>query len=86
MDEWLGAGAARVILPITDSYVLHHGSLGSCAMVYLSSPTDADAVARRIAGSAERRSRRAARSGMPRISSYPRIASATSSCFATARR
>jgi phosphonoacetate hydrolase len=49
VDEWLGAGAARVILPITDPYVLHHGSLGSCAMVYLSSPTDADAVARRIA-------------------------------------
>ena len=24
MDEWLGAGAARVILPITDPYVRHH--------------------------------------------------------------
>ncbi|HEV8348029.1 MAG TPA: phosphonoacetate hydrolase [Vicinamibacterales bacterium] len=53
LDEWLGAGAARVILPITDPYVLHHGSLGSCAMVYLTSaPDKVDAVdiARRIAG------------------------------------
>ena len=25
LDEWLGAGAARVILPITDPYVVHHG-------------------------------------------------------------
>ena len=29
MDEWLGEGAARVILPITDPYVVHHGALGS---------------------------------------------------------
>src|SRR5262249_52048075 len=29
MDEWLGAGKARVILPITDPYVVHHGALGS---------------------------------------------------------
>jgi phosphonoacetate hydrolase len=35
LDEWLGPGAARVVLPITDPYVRHHGSLGSCAMVYL---------------------------------------------------
>ena len=33
-DEWLGAGAARVILPITDPYVAHHGALGSFATVY----------------------------------------------------
>jgi phosphonoacetate hydrolase len=35
LDEWLGAAAARVVLPITDPYVRHHGSLGSCAMVYV---------------------------------------------------
>ena len=35
LDEWLGSGVARVILPVTDPYVLHHGSLGSCGMVYL---------------------------------------------------
>ncbi len=34
-DGWLGAGKARVILPITDPYVAHHGALGSFATVYL---------------------------------------------------
>jgi phosphonoacetate hydrolase len=43
LDGWLGAGAARVILPITDPYVVHHGALGSFATVYV----DAD-VKRRI--------------------------------------
>ena len=36
LDGWLGAGSARVILPITDPYVVHHGALGSFATVYLS--------------------------------------------------
>ena len=40
LDAWLGAGAARVILPITDPYVVHHGALGSFATVYL--PNGAD--------------------------------------------
>jgi phosphonoacetate hydrolase len=35
LDAWLGAGLARVILPITDPYVVHHGALGSFATVYL---------------------------------------------------
>jgi len=35
MDQWLGEGAARVILPITDPYVVHHGALGSFATAYL---------------------------------------------------
>jgi phosphonoacetate hydrolase len=39
-DEWLGAGKGRVILPITDPYVVHHGALGSFATVYL--PEGAD--------------------------------------------
>ena len=34
LDGWLGAGKARVILPITDPYVVHHGALGSFATVY----------------------------------------------------
>jgi phosphonoacetate hydrolase len=34
-DEWLGEDKARVILPITDPYVVHHGALGSFATVYL---------------------------------------------------
>jgi phosphonoacetate hydrolase len=50
LDEWLGESRTRVILPITDPYVVHHGALGSYATVYL--PTDAapQDVARRIAG------------------------------------
>jgi phosphonoacetate hydrolase len=40
-DAELGAGKARVILPITDPYVVHHGALGSFATVYL--PPDVDA-------------------------------------------
>jgi phosphonoacetate hydrolase len=42
LDEWLGAGKARVILPITDPYVVHHGALGSFATIYL--PAGADGV------------------------------------------
>lgn len=35
LDEWLGESAARVILPITDPYVVHHGALGAFATAYL---------------------------------------------------
>jgi phosphonoacetate hydrolase len=48
LDRWLGPNQARVILPITDPYVLHHGALGACAMVYLSAPDTAAAIAARI--------------------------------------
>ena len=34
LDSWYGAEKARVILPITDPYVVHHGALGSFATVY----------------------------------------------------
>ncbi len=44
-DNWLGKSVARVILPITDPYVVHHGALGSFATVYL--PEGADLVAAR---------------------------------------
>lgn len=37
LDALEGTGAGRVILPITDPYVVHHGALGSFATVYLSS-------------------------------------------------
>lgn len=40
LDEWLGKDAGRVILPITDPYVVHHGALGSFATAYL--PKEAD--------------------------------------------
>jgi phosphonoacetate hydrolase len=49
LDGWLGAGRARVILPITDPYVVHHGALGSFATVYLPPEADAAALANRIA-------------------------------------
>ena len=46
-DAWLGSAVARVILPITDPYVVHHGALGSFATVYLPTSSDAaDAVKR----------------------------------------
>jgi phosphonoacetate hydrolase len=48
LDGWLGAGRTRVILPITDPYVVHHGALGSYATVYLPGAVDAPALARRI--------------------------------------
>jgi phosphonoacetate hydrolase len=35
LDEAYGAGKTKVILPITDPYVVHHGALGSFATVYL---------------------------------------------------
>ncbi|EUC13323.1 UNVERIFIED_ORG: phosphonoacetate hydrolase [Burkholderia sp. CF145] len=50
MDEWLGARAARVILPITDPYVVHHGALGSFATIYLPPDANARQVIERLAG------------------------------------
>jgi phosphonoacetate hydrolase len=52
-DAEIGTGKARVILPVTDPYVAHHGSLGSFATAYL--PPGADqaglfAKLRRLAG------------------------------------
>ncbi len=49
LDGWLGAGRARVILPITDPYVVHHGALGSFATIYLPADVDSPALAARIA-------------------------------------
>lgn len=42
LDDALGAGASRVILPITDPYVAHHGALGAFATVYLAAGADMD--------------------------------------------
>lgn len=47
-DAWLGTAAARVILPITDPYVVHHGALGSFATVYLPASTDAATACARL--------------------------------------
>lgn len=47
-DEWLGKSNARVILPITDPYVAHHGALGSFATVYLPAGVDAAGMATKL--------------------------------------
>jgi phosphonoacetate hydrolase len=44
LEAWLGPGRARVVLPITDPYVVHHGALGSFATIHLQRPGDAPAV------------------------------------------
>lgn len=49
MDGIVGAGQARVILPITDPYVVHHGALGSFATVYLPDGADTSAVVNKLA-------------------------------------
>jgi len=61
LDQWFGAGAAHVILPITDPYVVHHGALGSFALVYVADPARAP----------EMRARIAARDGIERV--LPRV-------------
>jgi phosphonoacetate hydrolase len=48
-DNLLGASVARVILPITDPYVVHHGALGSFATVYLPEGTNIEAARKRLA-------------------------------------
>jgi phosphonoacetate hydrolase len=49
LDTWLGPGLARVILPITDPYVVHHGALGSFATIYLPRAVTAADVRTRVA-------------------------------------
>lgn len=49
MDAWLGDGRARVILPITDPYVVHHGALGSFATIYLAEAGNTVDVLTRLA-------------------------------------
>ena len=47
LQEELGDGV-KVILPITDPYVLHHGALGSLACVHLPESADRRAVISRL--------------------------------------
>ena len=49
VDDWLGEGTARVILPITDPYVVHHGALGSYATIYLGDAAARETVAPKLA-------------------------------------
>ncbi|MFC3106504.1 phosphonoacetate hydrolase [Undibacterium arcticum] len=48
LDAKIGSGKTRVILPITDPYVVHHGALGSYATVYLNEGADLESVSRQI--------------------------------------
>jgi phosphonoacetate hydrolase len=47
-DDWIGKGQARVILPITDPYVAHHGSLGSFATIYTPPGANVDELIARL--------------------------------------
>jgi phosphonoacetate hydrolase len=49
LDAAYGDDATRVILPITDPYVVHHGALGSYATVHVAGSVALDDVRRRIA-------------------------------------
>jgi phosphonoacetate hydrolase len=48
LDGVVGPGRFRVILPITDPYVVHHGALGSFATVHLERASDVAAVIARL--------------------------------------
>ena len=52
LDGWRNEGAAegtaRVVLTITDPYVVHHGALGSFCTIYLSGGAAADDIAGRL--------------------------------------
>jgi phosphonoacetate hydrolase len=50
LDAAYGHDATRVILPITDPYVVHHGALGSYATVYVNDAAAIPGVRDRIAG------------------------------------
>jgi phosphonoacetate hydrolase len=50
LDSWLGKDTARVICPITDPYVVHHGALGSYVTAYLPEGVDTAEIAERIGG------------------------------------
>jgi phosphonoacetate hydrolase len=48
LNEWFGNGTTRVILPITDPYVAHHGALGSFATIYIIGKINASSIARQL--------------------------------------
>ena len=48
LDDILGEGKTRVILPITDPYVVHHGALGGFATAYLPEGADVAEVVMKL--------------------------------------
>ena len=49
LNDWIGKDVARVILPITDPYVVHHGALGGYATAYLPDDVDTKSLIERLA-------------------------------------
>jgi phosphonoacetate hydrolase len=50
LNREFGAGAVRVICPITDPFVRHHGALGSFVRVYAKKPVALEELARSVRG------------------------------------
>ena len=48
LDKKLGPDVSKVILPITDPYVVHHGALGSFATIYLEDKSKIDETIKEI--------------------------------------
>ena len=48
LDDWLGKDKARLILPITDPYVVHHGALGSFGTAYLPANANQQDIIQRL--------------------------------------
>ena len=48
LDDVFSKGKTKVILPITDPYVVHHGALGSFATIYLKDKDNVDLVINEI--------------------------------------
>ena len=82
-DARLGAGAARVILPITDPYVAHHGSLGSFATCL---PAAGRRPGRPVARSSRTLPRHRARARARRSRGAVRIARPTASATSSSSR
>jgi len=48
IEELLPSERFRIILPITDPYVVHHGALGGFATIYLVDPADVQPVCHKL--------------------------------------
>ena len=48
IDERLPSDKFRIILPITDPYVVHHGALGGFATIYVTDPGDVQFVCQKL--------------------------------------
>jgi len=48
IDELLSSDRFRIILPITDPYVVHHGALGGFATIYVDDPADVQPICNKL--------------------------------------